>query len=61
MIAVAYAGGLFSGVSGVSRSNGLSDRADHVGGYLGVERGGIDLGMSEQNLDQTHIGFSSSR
>src|SRR5260370_35992501 len=33
------------------------DRADHVGGYLRVERGGIEPGMSEQNLDQTHIGF----
>ena len=32
------------------------DRADHVGGHLRVERGRIDLGMSEQNLDQTHIG-----
>src|SRR5437879_6739640 len=33
------------------------DRADHVGGHLRVERGRIELGMSEQNLDQTHIGF----
>src|SRR6266849_429952 len=33
------------------------DCADHAGGYLRVERGGIELGMSEQNLDQTHIGF----
>src|SRR6202043_302160 len=33
------------------------DRADHVGGDLRVERGRIKLGMSEQNLDQTHIGF----
>src|SRR6267154_3036652 len=33
------------------------DRADHVGGDMRVERGRIKLGMSEQNLDQTHIGF----
>src|ERR1700751_6312531 len=33
------------------------DRADHVGGDLRVERGRIQLGMSEQNLDKTHIGF----
>src|SRR4029077_15761241 len=33
------------------------DRTDHVGGYLRVERGRIEPGMSEQNLDQTHIGF----
>src|ERR1700722_6372647 len=33
------------------------DRADYVGCYLRVERGGIEPGMSEQNLDQTHIGF----
>jgi hypothetical protein len=32
------------------------DGTDHVGGHLRVERGRIDLGMSEQNLDQTHIG-----
>src|SRR3981081_1049479 len=32
------------------------DRADHVGGHLRVERGRIELGMSEQNLDQTHLG-----
>ena len=25
------------------------DRADHVGGYLRVERGGIEPGMSEQS------------
>src|ERR1700726_1709356 len=31
------------------------DRADHVGGHLRVERGRIELGMSEQNLDKTHI------
>ena len=33
------------------------DRADHVSGHLRVERGRIQLGMSEQNLDKTHIGF----
>jgi hypothetical protein len=33
------------------------DRADHVGGHLRIERGRIKPGMSEQNLDQTHIGF----
>ena len=33
------------------------DRADHVGGHLRIERGRIEPGMSEQNLDQTHIGF----
>ena len=33
------------------------DRADHVGGHLRVKRGRIGLGMSEQNLDQTHLGF----
>src|SRR6266508_5232658 len=33
------------------------DRADHVGGHLRVKRGRIKLGMSEQNLDQTHIGI----
>src|SRR5471032_2311631 len=33
------------------------DRADHVGGHLRVKRGGVHPGMSEQNLDQTHLGF----
>src|ERR1700681_845948 len=33
------------------------DRADHVGGDLCVERGRLQLGMPEQNLDKTHIGF----
>jgi len=38
------------------------NRADHVGGYLRVERGRIEPGMSEQNLDQNaHPVFSSSR
>jgi len=54
---VAYDGGFFSDVSGVSRSNGLMTARNHVGGYLRVERGRIEPGMSEQNLDQTHIGF----
>src|SRR5260370_42621339 len=33
------------------------DRADHVGGDMRVERGRLQLGMPEQNLDKTHIGF----
>jgi Putative transposase len=32
------------------------DCADHVGGHLRLQRSGVDLGMSEQNLDQTHLG-----
>src|SRR5580704_13533439 len=33
------------------------DRADNVGGDARVELGRVKLGMSEQNLNQTHIGF----
>ena len=38
------------------------DRADRVGGDVRVERGRIELGMAEQNLDQTRTSvFCSSR
>jgi hypothetical protein len=33
------------------------DLADHVGGDLRVEDGRLQLGMSEQDLDQTNVGF----
>src|SRR6516164_7979221 len=31
------------------------DRTDGVGGHLRVERGGVELGMPEQDLDQANI------
>ena len=62
MIAVAYAGGLSSGVSGVSRSNGLTTARDHVGGYLRVERGSYRPWhvRSKTWIKRTSV-FSSSR
>src|SRR6266571_5259769 len=51
---------VLSVVLGYQRSEPIQrahDRADNVGCHLRVERGRIKLGMSEQNLDQTHLGF----
>ena len=39
------------------RCLGADDRADHVGGDLGIERRRVDLGMAEQDLDQANIGI----
>ena len=31
------------------------DFTDDVGGHLGIARRGVELGMSEQNLDHTNV------
>src|SRR5882762_2259501 len=55
MIAVAYAGGFFSDVSGVSRSNGLMTARITLVATC-AERGGIELGMSELSRFIMHLG-----
>ena len=38
------------------RSNGLHDLPDDLGGDTRIERGGVELGMSQQDLDHPDIG-----
>ena len=43
------------GFSGVRRSSGLMTSPDGVGGDARVERGGVELGVAQQNLDHADI------
>ena len=43
-------------VSGASRSSGLVTAADRGVGDAGVKRGGVELGVAEQHLDDADVG-----
>ena len=44
----------------MSRSSGLVDGMDRPGRDLGVERGGVELGVPEQDLDDPDVDVLSS-
>ena len=48
-------GGVLPSISAISRSSGPGDRVDRPGRDLGVERGGVELAVPEQHLDDADI------